>query len=238
MFPTTHWSVVLNAAAGSASGQAAALDWLCRHYWPPVFAFVRQRVRSPEAARDLTQEFFARLLARQWLDGLSAEGGRFRGFLLTCVSRFLINEHERGTARKRGGDFDIVSLDAFAEEERQPLEPIDARRPEAAFDRRWAEAVLAGAHRRLRDDFVRAGQGERFEALRVYLVDDGDAAPYAETARRLELSVPAVKAAIHRLRQRWGEAVREEVANTVARAEDVEAELRHLLDALSEPMPA
>lgn len=237
-FPSTHWSLVLHASEKASPQQAAALDWLCRHYWPPVYSFIRQRVRAPEAARDLTQEFFARLLACEWLDGLRAEGGKFRSFLLTCVTRFLANEYERGQARKRGGGIQFVALDAFAEEDRQPFEPIDGRRPEAAFDRRWAEAVLARANARVRAEFAESGQETRFDALKIYLVDDGEAVPYAETATRLGLSLAAVKAAIHRLRQRWGEAVRREIMETVAHPHEVEAELRHLLAALSEPIPA
>ncbi len=231
-FRTTHWSAVL-AAAQSPDAQAAhALTALCRAYWQPVYAHVRRQGHGAEAARDLTQEFFARLLEGQWLRPADPQRGRFRSFLLRCLSRFLINEWRRETAQKRGGANEFFSLEQAREEDRWTIEPVDSATPDLAYDRRWAEALIARATARLRAAYETDGQGSRFELLKVYLLGGEEPAAYAEVAAQLQLTLPAVKSAIYKLRQRYGEAIRAEILETVARPEEVEQELAHLLAAL------
>jgi RNA polymerase sigma factor (sigma-70 family) len=231
-FRTTHWSAVLAAAQSPGPQAAAALESLCSAYWRPVYAHVRRQGHGVEAARDLTQEFFARLLEGQWLRPADPQRGRFRSFLLRCLSRFLIDEWRRGAAQKRGGGREFFSLDQARDEEQWALEPADPSTPELAYDRRWAEALIARANARLRAAYEADDQGNRFETLKVYLLDGQEPAAYADVAAELGLTVPAVKSAIYKLRQRYGEAIRAEITETVARPEDVELELAYLLEAL------
>jgi RNA polymerase sigma-70 factor (ECF subfamily) len=209
-----------------------ALESLCRAYWRPVYVYARRHGHDSEAARDLTQEFFARLLEGNWLRPADPQRGRFRSFLLKCLSRFLVDEWRRATAQKRGGRHMLFSIEEAREQDDTSLEPIDSSTPEQAYDRNWAEAMVACANRRLRRTYELEGQSERFEVLKVYLAGDEEPVPYTDSATRLGLTVPAVKSAIYKLRQRYGEAVRAEIAETVSRPEDVEVELSHLLDAL------
>jgi len=232
LFCTTHWSVVL-AAGRTDTGQAsAALESLCRAYWRPVYAYTRRHGHDLESSRDLTQEFFARLLEGNWLRPADPQRGRFRSFLLRCLSRFLVDEWRRATARKRGGGLALFSLDEAREEERNAFEPVDTFTPEQAYDRQWAEAMVARANARLRESYEHDGQGNRFEALKCYLAADQEPLSYADVAAGLGLTVSAVKSAIYKLRQRYGDAIRAEIAETVSRPEEVETELRYLLEAL------
>jgi RNA polymerase sigma-70 factor (ECF subfamily) len=231
-FCTTHWSAVLAAGQPQNPQGAAALESLCRAYWRPVYAQVRRHGHDVEAARDLTQEFFARLLEGNWLSPANPQRGRFRSFLLRCLSRFLVDEWRRATAQKRGGGREFFSLDEARAEDNWAMEPVAPDTPPQIYDRHWAEAVLGRANARLRADYEAAGERDRFETLKIYLLDGYEPASYAEAAARLGLTVPAVKSAIYKLRQRFGQAVRAEVAETVARPEDIEQELEHLLQAL------
>ncbi len=228
-FHTTHWSVVLRARGGSAQS-AEALEKLCRAYWRPLFAYVRRQGHDVHAAQDLTQEFFARLLAGGSLASVEPEKGRFRSFLLASLKHFLANEWNRAQCLKRGGGREIFSLDEALAEER--VEPAHDATPDKAFQRRWVETVLGRVNLRLRQEYEAAGQGTRFEALKVYLLNDYDPVSYAETAERLGLTESAVKSAIFKLRQRYGEMFRVEIAHTVRDATEVEEEIRHLLAAL------
>lgn len=230
VFRTTHWSAVFAAQApGPQAG--AALETLCRAYWRPVFAHIRRQGHGVEEARDLTQEFFARLLEGHWLRPADPQRGRFRSYLLKCLSRFLIDEWRKATAQKRGGGHEFFSIEEAREEERWGLEPADVFTPEQAYDRRWAESLIARANARLRADYEGDGQGARFEALKVYL-QEGHEPAYADVAAQLGLTGAAVKSAIYKLRQRYGEAIRAEIAETVSDLADVERELEHLLQAL------
>jgi RNA polymerase sigma-70 factor (ECF subfamily) len=232
LFCTTQWSVVLTAGAANSAQAGAALETLCQAYWRPVYVFARRRGHDVESARDLTQEFFARLLEGDWLRPADPQRGRFRSFLLRCLSRFLVDEWRKTNARKRGGGFTVFSLDESRDENWLEGEPVDAFTPEQAYDRHWAEAVVARANARLRRSYVADGQAERFEALKGYLAAGHEPASYAEVAAQLGLTVAAVKSAIYKLRQRYGDAIRAEISETVSRPEEVETELRHLLDAL------
>lgn len=231
-FRTTHWSLVLQAGGGSAQS-AAALEKLCRAYWAPLFGFVRRQGHGVHAAQDLTQEFFARLLAGNSLAAVHPAKGRFRSFLLASMKHFLANEWDRARAQKRGGGREIYSLDEACEEDRQGFDPADTASPDKLYERRWAEAVLARVNARLRREYEAAGQAARFDTLKVYLLDGYEPVSYAESAARLGLSESAVKSAIHKLRRRYGEMFRTEIAHTVSRPEEVEEEIHFLLRALS-----
>lgn len=231
-FLTTRWSAIV--AAGRLEGGAAgeALEWLCRAYWPPVYAFVRRRGHDPEQARDLTQGFFLRLLDKGYLADADRNRGRFRTFLLTAVTRFLANEFDRETALKRGGGVLPVSLDLRDAEDACGWDPADSRTPETAYEERWAETLLARVLDRLRAEFDGAGRAGRFDALKGFLTDDRGAVSYTEAAARLGMTESAIKSGIYRLRQRYGELVREEIAQTVASPADIEPEVRYLLQVL------
>ncbi len=232
-FCTTHWSVVLQAGGrGANAGQA--LEWLCRAYWVPLFAFVRRQGHDLHAAQDLTQAFFARLLSDDALARVHPDKGRFRSFLLASLKHFLANEWDRAQCAKRGGGCQIFSLEEATEDERKRFEPVDRASPDRIFERRWAETVLARVNARLRAEYEVVGQGARFDALKIYLLADYDPVSYADTAAQLGLTESAVKSAIYKLRQRYGDMFRAEIAQTVSAPEEVEEEIRWLLRALSE----
>ncbi len=231
-FNTTRWSLVV-AAAQSPSPQArAALEELCGNYWYAVYAFVRRRGEQVDNARDLTQEFFSRLLEKDYLQAADRERGRFRTFLLTAVSRFLSNERERACAQKRGGDAITLSLDFERGEQRYQQEPIDHWTAERIFDRRWALTLLDQAMAQLKQDYTDSGKGGLFNELKMFLTGDSGAPAYEESGRRLEMSAGAVKVAVHRLRQKYRESLRQLIAQTVAAEDDIESELHVLLAAL------
>ena len=231
-FNTTRWSLVV-AAAKSPSPQArAALEELCGSYWYAVYAFVRRRGKHVEDARDLTQEFFTRLLEKDYLETVDRERGRFRTFLLTAVSHFLSNERERDCAQKRGGGQTVLSLDFERGEERYQHEPADHWTAEKIFDRRWALTLLDQAVATLKEEYSAPDKGPLFEQLKVFLTGDSGAPAYDEPAARLGMSPGAVKVAVHRLRQKYRETLRLLIAQTVAAVDDIESELQLLLSAL------
>ena len=227
-FSATRWSVVL-AAAGESSDALAAL---CRAYWYPLYAFLRRQGLSTHDAEDVTQGFFAHLLGKDALAHVDRAKGRFRTFLLASLKHFLADERDRAHAQKRGGGEAAISLDACEAEERYALEPRDELSPDKLFDRRWAIAVIERALARLGAEYAAAGKGALFTALKPLLTAPGSARPHAEIGASFSMNEGAVKVAVHRLRQRYGAALRAEIAETVGTAEEVEAELRHLLDAL------
>ena len=228
-FATTHWSVVLNAGDSVSPQAGAALNDLCKSYWYPLYAYVRRRGDSPETAKDLTQEFFAQLLAKRLLAGVDPNKGRFRSWLLGVMNHFLAHEWSKVTAQKRGGGRAIFSLDETDPEDRYRLEPIDERNPEKIFERRWALTLLDRAARRLREEYTAAGKDILYTGLKDFVSTDGTAVSYDEAALLLGLSTSAVKSAIHRLRQRYQELVRDEIAQTVSSAAEVDEEIRYLL---------
>jgi RNA polymerase sigma-70 factor (ECF subfamily) len=232
VFATTHWSVVLAAGAGESIRAQEALSRLCSTYWYPLYAFVRRRGGSPEDAEDLTQEFFARLLERKTLSHIDREGGRFRSFLLKSLNHFLTDEWRRVRAQKRGAG-KILSLDAAHAETRYGLEPIDERSPEVLYDRAWALALLQAVFCRLQDEYTRAGKSALFRDLRFCLTGQRSAIPYHELADKLQLPENTIKTLVRRLRQRYRELLREEVAQTVSSPEQIEQELQLLFAALT-----
>lgn len=225
---------MLQAGRAHTPDSAAALEQLCRAYWGPLFAWVRRDGHAEHEAQDLTQEFLSRLIADHSLAAVHPSKGRFRSFLLASLKHFLANEWHRARAQKRGGGRPVVSLDDVSEDDRARFEPVDALTPDRVFERRWAQTVLARAQARLRREYEAAGQGRRFETLKVYLLGESVPASYADTAARLGLSESAVKSAIFKLRQRFAEVFRAEIAQTVSSTEEVDQEIRHLLQALSD----
>ena len=232
-FPRTHWSVVLAAGQHSSPAAQAALEQLCQAYWYPLYAFVRRRGYSPEDAQDLTQSFFERLLERNLLADLMPSGARFRSFLLQALKNHLASEWIRAHAGKRGGTQSILSLEELGAEARYKQEPADAATPETVFERRWASTLLQQALHKLREEQVAAGKKALFEALASCLTGAEPAQPYARLATQLGMSEAAVKMTIHRLRRRYGEFLRLEVAQTVIVPAEVDQELRHLLSVLA-----
>ena len=226
-FATTHWSVVLAARDGDAAAASAALEKLCRAYWPPLYAYIRRDGSDQSEAQDLTQEFFARLLARDYLQQLRHQEGKFRSFLLAYLKNFLSEQRRRAGAQKRGGGCVFVSLDARAGEEGYLLEPVDALTPDQVFERRWAQAILQTALNRLRAEFTARDQAVLFERLQDYQPREAGGRSYAQLGEELGLTEAAVKSAVQRMRQRHRELLREEIAQTVTRPEEIEEELRH-----------
>jgi RNA polymerase sigma-70 factor (ECF subfamily) len=236
-FATTHWSIVLAAAHDSRPDAQAALATLCETYWYPLYAYVRRLGHKTEDAQDLVQGFFAALLEKHYVKAADRERGRFRSFLLTALKRFLSKQRERAHARKRGGTARPVSLDFESGEGRYSLEPSHNVTPEAIFERRWALTVLERAIVRLRQTYADAGKAESFESLKAFLTGETDAPPYEQVARDLAMSEGAVKIAVHRLRRRYRDLLRAEIAQTVADPQDVEEELKYLLAVLEGGQP-
>jgi RNA polymerase sigma-70 factor (ECF subfamily) len=231
---TTDWGVVLAAGAKGAPGSEEALEKLCRSYWYPVYAYVRQRGYTRHDAQDLAQEFFARLLERRDFDTVSPEKGKFRSFLLASLNHFLFNEHDRSTAIKRGAGKPLVSLDEEATESRYLHEPATDKSPDKAYDRNWAVALLERALARLGEEFAVDGKGEMFAQLKPFLAGGAEAGDYGPVSDRLGITPGAVAVAVHRLRQRYRDLVRPEVTQTVAGPMEIEHEMRHLRAVLSE----
>jgi RNA polymerase sigma factor (sigma-70 family) len=232
VFATTHWSVVLAAGRTDAPHAQDALEKLCQTYWYPLYAYVRRRGYSPADAEDLTQGFFAWLLERNWLERADQQRGRFRSFLLTSFSNFLANEWDKARAQKRDGGR-VVSLQRDEAETRCRWEPADNVTPEQTFEWRWALTLLDQVMNRLGDEFARDGKTELFEALKPCLLGERAAQPYAALALKLGMTEGSVKVAVHRLRQRYRQLLRDEIANTVAAPDEVEGEMRHLLAVLA-----
>ena len=230
-FVTTQWSLILNAGREGAS-QGAALEQLCRTYWYPLYVYIRRRGNGPEDAQDLTQGFFARLLEKQWLEGVQENGSRFRSFLLCALNGFLADQYDRATAAKRGGGQPALSLDAEEGERRYLLEPATHETAEKIFDRRWALTVLERALKKLKEETAAAGKARQFELLDRFLSREPAAGEYAATAADLGVSAGAVGVSVHRLRRRFRELMRAEIAETVADPAQVDSEMEELLVAL------
>jgi RNA polymerase sigma-70 factor (ECF subfamily) len=228
-FATTSWSQVLAARDGTDTEARDALERLCETYWYPLYAYVRRRGHDPEAARDLTQGFFAELFENETLRQVEPSAGRFRSFLLACLKHFLSHERDRAKTLKRGGGTSPISLDAAAAEKRYDREPAVDLTPEEVFERRWALTVVERALGRLRQEADEKGHPQRFIRLAVYLTGETPRLPYREVASELAMSEGAVKVAVHRLRRRFGELLRAEVAETLADPAETDQEVRHLL---------
>lgn len=233
IFHTTRWSRVL-LAGGPQEGDDSrdALATLCRDYWYPLYAFARRRGLEVPDAEDATQGFFLHLLEAGSLARAKSERGRFRSFLLRGMQNFLNNEHRRDTALKRGGRERPLSLEAMAAEKRYALEPADPMTPEAHFERNWALSLIERVFSRVEEDYTRAGRRDLYEALRPFLAAEAGAG-YETVARDLGMNVAAVRTAVFRMRRRYGERLREEIAETVSSPAEVEEELSQLMRSLA-----
>ncbi len=233
-FTATHWSVVLAAAQSESPETEAALETLCRTYWYPLYAYARQRGTGSHDAQDLTQEFFARLLEGKFLGQADREKGKFRSFLLGAFKHFLAESHDRATAAKRGGGVPLISLDDEAAEDRYLHEPVTDLSPDRIFERQWAVALMEQALARLKEEFIAKDKLETFNALKIFLSGEAGSGDYAPLAAKMGISASAIAVMVHRLRQRYREVVRAEIAHTVAGPAAVEDEMRHLFAALTQ----
>ena len=230
-FLATRWSLVVAAGDPHRKEARSALVSLCESYWYPLYAYLRRRGYSSDQAQDLTQEFFVRVIEGRYLDRAEPEKGRFRAFLLTSLKFFVADEEDRRRAHKRGGGM-VVPLEFSSGEERYQREPAHDETPERIYERRWALSVLDRVVEKLRNEFVQHGRPDHFERLKVFLLGQSDA-PYAALAREMNTTEGALKVAIHRLRKRYRELFRQEIADTVADPSAVESELRHLVAVLT-----
>jgi len=232
-FATTRWSVILAAGDSAAAQHEPALDTLCQTYWFPLYAYLRRRGFDSHQAEDYTQGFFAGILERKGLQRADPKCGKFRSFLLACLKNFLADEWDRARAQKRGGDKKILSLDFDAAASRYDREPAHHISPEKLFERSWALTVLTKAMDRLKAESAASDKQQLFDCLKVYLAAEKDAVPYRDVAGELDMTEGAVKVAVHRLRRRYRELVREEIAQTVTTEAQVDEEIRDLFDALA-----
>jgi RNA polymerase sigma factor (sigma-70 family) len=231
-FASTRWSLVAAAGQARSPQSQAALETLCQLYWYPLYAYARRHLASAHDAQDLTQAFFAQLLEKDYLQAADPQRGKFRSFLLTAFKHFLSKERERANAQKRGGGRRLVSLDFEIAERRYHLEPVDHATPETVYERGWALAILEQTLARLRQELANAGKEKLFEYLKGALAGEGVQGSYARIAEELGISEQAVKVAVYRLRRRYQELLRAEIAQTVASPAEVEDELRDLFAAV------
>jgi len=233
-FTTTHWSMVLAAGNISSPDYTRALSTLCQTYWYPLYAYLRRWGCDREQAEDYTQAFFASLLERQGIGKADPKQGKFRSFLLASLKHFLADEWDRSQAQKRGGERKVLSLDIEDGETRYSREPANNLLPEKLFERYWALEVLKQAMARLKAEYVTANKIELFDYLKTYLTAEQDSIPYRDAAARLNMTEGAVRVTVHRLRQRYGEFVREQIAQTVTTPEQIEEEICELYAALAD----
>jgi RNA polymerase sigma factor (sigma-70 family) len=232
-FNETHWSMII--AAGRKDSRAEeALQNLCKVYWYPLYAFVRRQGHNRQDAEDLTQAFFARLLARDDLAAVDRAKGRFRSFLLASMKHFLANEWDKTQARKRGGGKQILPIDFEDSESKYAVEPTHDITPDKLYDRRWAITVLDQVMVKLRKEMNREGKIDQFEQMKIFLTGSKGEVRYAKVAENLGISETAVKTAVHRLRKRYRRLLNDVISETVETKQDVERELRYLLAALAE----
>lgn len=231
-FPTTRWSLVLQAGNPNSPLARESLAELCRAYWYPLYAYIRRRGNVPEQAKDLTQDFFARALEKGLLAEADPNRGRFRSFLRTVCTHFLANRHDWDQARKRGGSQTVLPIDSVEAEGRYALELADDLTPERIFDRSWALTLLGRVLDQLGREYDNAGKGTTFEALRDMLSGDPELHSYSAVAARLGMSEGAARVAAHRLRRRYGDLLRQEIAATVTEPTEIDEEIKDLFDAL------
>src|SRR5688500_12847507 len=232
-FQTTHWSLVVSVGDRQSARSEEALAKLCLDYWSPLYAYIRRSGHSMHAAQDLTQEFFARLLEKNFVQSADRERGRFRSFLLGAVKHFLSNHTEAARAQKRGGGKPILSLDFPSAEAALQLEPADSQTPDRLFDQQWALLLLDRILQRLADEFAAAGKAQHWPLLREFLTAGADHCPYADAGAQLGMSEAAVKMAIHRLRKRYKQLLRDEIGQTVAGPAEIDDEIRQLFSILA-----
>jgi len=231
IFATTHWTIVLAAGQWSTPQSDRALEQLCHAYWFPLYAYVRRHGHTKEDAEDLTQAFFARFLQKNYLAGLSAERGRFRAFLLAALKHFLANEWDKSQRQKRGGNITHLSLDWQTADTQFQVAATSEPSPDKSFDREWAVALLAKVIERLQAECETEGRGQQFAELKIFLTAGKGELSHAEAAQKLGLEETAVRVSVHRLRKRYRQLLRDEIAQTLADAADVDEEMRALFGA-------
>lgn len=229
-FRTTRWSEVLAAGRSESASGVAALERLCRTYWYPIYVFVRREGHAPPDAQDLTQDFFASLLRLKSLEAVAPHKGRFRTFLLASLKHFLLNARDAAGAAKRGGGQSVISLDALEAEQRYQLEPVTEVSPEVLFDRRWRLTLLNQALAGVQAEYAAAGKAEQFKALKEFLQGPAEEGDYDRVAAVLGLNSGAVAVSVYRLRQRYRDRLRAELAQTVSNPEELADEMRYLFD--------
>lgn len=230
-FATTHWTIVLAAGSPDSSRYHEALETLCRSYWYPLYAYLRHTGYDAHRAEDYTQGFFATLMDKQGLRAADPKRGRFRSYLLGALKHFLADRHDYERAQKRGGGRNVLSLDFTEAETRYAIEPVMTLSPEDLFAKSWAVILLGRTLERLRDEAIKAGNERRFEHLKTFLAGDNGTVTYQTVAEQLDISEGAVRTAVHRLRERYRDLLRDEIAQTVSSAQEIEAEIRDLFDA-------
>ncbi len=233
VFATTHWSVVLEAADPQSPQASEALEQLCQTYWFPLYAYVRRWGCGPEDAQDLTQAFFAHLLRKDFLSGVGPAKGKFRSFLLACLKHFIADEWEKSRTAKRGGDGPSLLRSGEQAEERYRLASHVEATAESLYERRWALELLERVLERLRQEAVTAGREKVFDELQACLLGERPGETYAQRGVKLGMSVTAVKVTVHRLRRRYRELLREEIARTVTHPDEVGEETRYLFEIVS-----
>ncbi len=231
-FAATHWSEVLAAQRGDSPQAAAALEKLCRTYWYPLYVFIRRSGHDDETAKDLTQGFFGQFLEKHCLDQVDRAKGRFRSFLLASLKHFLANERDRANTLKRGGAYAFVPWDEAALESQILSDAQPDLSAETLYERQWALTLLDQVFARLREECAAAGKAPLFEALRIYVSGEKSMESYAEVATRLNMTAGSVQVAVHRLRRRYGELLRGEIAHTCRGPEEIDEEIHHLFAAL------
>ena len=234
VFATTHWTVVLAAGRKSTPQADVALEELCRTYWYPLYGYVRRHGHSREDAEDLTQAFFARFLEKNYLEGLRAEKGKFRAFLLASLKHFLANEWDKSQRQKRGGGATLLSLDWQDADTRYQIDPADTLSPDKLFDRAWAVTLLERVIVRLRDECAADGRSALFDRLKPFLMVGRSDIPHAQAAAELGMAEGAVRVAVHRLRRRYRQLLREEIAQTLSDPVQVDEEMRALFSAFGD----
>jgi RNA polymerase sigma-70 factor (ECF subfamily) len=232
-FQTTSWSLVLASVQNPLVDSRPALARLCETYWNPVYAFIRRSGYDPDQAQDLTQGFFTLLVEKNFLEVADPQRGRFRSFLLTAVKRFLCNEYDRTCALKRGGGHTSLSIDVANAEAWYAPTATDPQTPQTLFERDWALSLLERAMERLRTEFSSGGKGGQFDSLAPFLNRDSTCARYEQLAEQMGVTAGALRALVHRMRRRYRDLVRAEIADTVAAPEDVDDEVRFLLSTLT-----
>ncbi len=233
VFPSTHWSVVLTAHADNPVHARQALESLCHVYWYPLYAFLRRRGHQPADAEDLVQGFIAHLLDHQFFEVADPAKGRFRSYLLASLNHFLADAADWAGRLKRGDGRPPLSLDAVLAECRYSQEPTDPSNPEQLYERRWALTLLDTVLHRLETEAAESGRASLFQQIKGVLLGDRSGVRYAELAPQLGLSEAALTMTVHRLRRRYRELVRAEIANTVSRPFEIDEEMRHLFQVLN-----
>ena len=231
-FETTQWSLVLRAGRISSSEGKTALSELCQRYWYPLYAHIRSRGNDSHQAEDLTQGFFERVIDKNYLSEVDPAKGKFRTFLLSSLTNFLANEHDRATALKRGGDKKLLSLDIVDAERRLAFEPSCSNSLEANFMQKWTCSLLERVLNQLQEEFIAANDGETFDKLKQFLTA-GESDPMNVVAEELKMTPATVRVTVHRLRTRYRQMLRREIAATLDNPAEVDEEISALFEAFS-----